>query len=238
MKRFGGFPAKMRFTAVPEPFFSHVLPEITDIAELKTTLAIFRAIYQKRGYVRFVSLGELRADAALMNGIGEDSKTVFENLTSALEKATERGTVLRMNVTRDGTPEEIYLLNTESDRQAIARIESGEVALPGLKAKEPAPVGEAERLPDIFSLYEENIGMLTPMISDELRAAQKLYSEAWISDAIREAANQNKRRWSYISAILERWGTEGRTDGTYRGDTKKADPDKYIKGKYGHMVQR
>jgi len=57
-------------------------------------------------------------------------------------------------------------------------------------------------------------------------------------DAIKEAANQNKRKWSYISAILERWAAEGRSDGTYRRDTKKTDPDKYIKGKYGHMVQR
>ena len=238
MKRFGGFPAKMRFTAIPEPFFSHILPEITDIAEVKTTLAIFRAIYQKRGYVRFVSLGELRADVALMNGLVGDSNSALENLLLALKNACERGTVLHVNVTNEGTPEDIYLLNTEAERQLVVKIESGEVALPGLKAVAPARVDKADKLPDIFSLYEENVGMLTPMISDELRAAQKLYSDTWIRDAIREAANHNKRRWSYISAILERWGTEGRTDGTYRGDTKKADPDKYIKGRYGHMVQR
>ena len=238
MKRFGGFPAKMRFTAIPEPFFSHILPDITDITELKTTLAIFRAIYQKRGYVRFVSLGELRADVALMNGLGEDSNSALENLIVALKNASERGTVLHVDLTSEGTPEDIYLLNTEAERQLAVKIESGEVALPGLKAVEPARVDKADKLPDIFSLYEENVGMLTPMISDELRAAQKLYSDTWIRDAIREAANHNKRRWSYISAILERWGTEGKTDGTYRGDTKKGDPDKYIKGRYGHMVQR
>ena len=37
---------------------------------------------------------------------------------------------------------------------------------------------------------------------------------------------------------LERWSAEGKDDGTYRGDFKKTDPDKYIKGKYGHMVRR
>jgi DNA replication protein len=238
MKRFGGFPAKMRFTAIPEPFFSHILPDISDIAEVKTTLAIFRSIYQNRGHVRCVSLGELRADVALMNGLGENSNSALENLMLALKNALDRGTVLHVDVTNEGTPEDIYLLNTEAERQLVVKIESGEVALPGLKAVESARVSEADKLPDIFSLYEENVGMLTPMISDELRAAQKLYSDIWIRDAIREAANHNKRRWSYISAILERWGTEGRTDGTYRGDTKKADPDKYIKGRYGHMVQR
>jgi len=227
----------MRFAAIPEPFFSHVLPDISDTAELKTKLTIFRMLYQKRGYVRFVGLNELRADMALMSGIGEDNKSALENLTAALEKAVDRGTILRMGIVREGASDEIYFLNSESDRQIMAKIESGEIALPGLKAKEPAYV-DGEKLPDVFSLYEENIGMLTPMISDQLREAQKLYPETWIRDAIREAANQNKRRWSYISAILERWGSEGKTDGTYRGDTKKTDPDKYIRGKYGHMVQR
>jgi DnaD/phage-associated family protein len=79
--------------------------------------------------------------------------------------------------------------------------------------------------------------MLTPMIAEELREAEKLYPETWIRDAIKAAVNQNKRKWSYISAILERWSAEGRSDGTYQRDSK-TDPDKYIKGKYGHMVRR
>lgn len=50
MKQFSGFPAKMQFTPVPNSFFSTLLPQISDIAELKTTLHIFRALYHKRGY--------------------------------------------------------------------------------------------------------------------------------------------------------------------------------------------
>ena len=97
-----------------------------------------------------------------------------------------------------------------------------------MELKEPALI-DAEEPPDIFSLYEQNIGMLTPMIAEELRDALKVYPENWISDAIKEAVSNNKRKWSYISAILERWTAEGRDDGTYRGDSKKTDPDKYIK---------
>ena len=55
MKQFKGFPARMQFTPVPNLFFSSLLPQINDIAELKTTLHIFRAIYGKKGYPRFVS---------------------------------------------------------------------------------------------------------------------------------------------------------------------------------------
>ena len=92
---------------------------------------------------------------------------------------------------------------------------------------------------DIFTLYEQNIGMLTPLIADELREAEKQYPETWIKDAIKEAVALNKRNWRYIARILEHWSTEGKDDGTHRGNLKKnTDPDKYIRGKYGHMVQR
>jgi DNA replication protein len=81
--------------------------------------------------------------------------------------------------------------------------------------------------------------MLTPLIADELKEALKQYPETWIQEAIKEATSLNRRNWRYISRILEHWSSEGKDDGTYRGNNKKnADPDKYIRGKYGHMVQR
>jgi DNA replication protein len=236
MEQFKGFPARSQFTAVPNAFFSTLLPQISDIAELKVTLHIFQALYQKRGYPRFTSYQELLANKSLMSSLKE-GKDPPDLLRHALEMATRRGTILHLAVERDGKSEDIYLLNTEADRQTSLKIQSGELKLSGLAPREPALI-DNEKPPDIFSLYEQNIGMLTPMIAEELRDALKLYSEAWISDAIKEAVNHNKRKWSYISAILESWTTEGRDDGTYRGDSKKTDPDKYIKGKYGHMVGR
>jgi DNA replication protein len=71
-----------------------------------------------------------------------------------------------------------------------------------------------------------------------LRDAEQRYPQGWIRDAINEAVALNKRSWRYIARILENWSTEGRSDGTHRGDTKKTGPDKYLKQKYGHMVQR
>jgi DNA replication protein len=232
MEQFKGFPAKSQFTAVPNAFFSTLLPQISDIAELKVTLHIFQTLYQKRGYPRFTSYPELLGNKSLMSSLKDE-----QALRNALETAAKRGTILHLALDRDGKTEDIYFLNTESDRQAMAKIESGELKLSGLKPKEPALI-DKEEPPDIFTLYEQNIGMLTPMIAEELRDALKLYAEAWIRDAIKEAVNHNKRKWSYISAILERWTAEGRDDGTHWGDTKKTGPDKYIKGKYGNIVQR
>ncbi len=238
MEQFKGFPAKMQFTPLPNFFFSTLLPQISDIAELKTTLHIFRALYHKRGYPRFITYRELLGDKSLMSSLKGATRPPDEVLHHALEMATKRGTVLHMVLDRDGMPEDIYFLNTESDRQIMAKIQSGELNLSGLKAKEQTFI-ETEEQPDIFTLYEQNIGMLTPMIAEELRDALKVYPETWIRDAIKEAVNQSKRKWSYISAILERWSAEGKGNGTYRGDSaKKTSPDKYIKQKYGHMVRR
>jgi len=237
MKQFTGFPVKMQFTPLPNLFFSTLLPQISDISELKTTLHIFQTLYHKRGYPRFTTYRELLGNRSLISSLKGTATPPDETLRHALEMASKRGTILHMVLDRDGTAEDIYFLNTESDRQTMAKIQNGEISLSGLKAKEQAYI-ETEELPDIFTLYEQNIGMLTPMIAEELKEAMKLYPESWIRDAIKEAINQNKRKISYILAILERWSTEGKSNGTYRGDFKKASPDKYIKGKYGHMVRR
>jgi len=238
MRQINGFPAKMQFTPLPNFFFSNLLPQISDITELKTTLHILGALYHKRGYPRFITYSELLANKSLMSSFKEATEPPDKILKSALKMATERGTILHVVLDRDGTTEDIYLLNTESDRQVVTKIQNGELSLSGLKAKGQTYT-ELEELPDIFTLYEQNIGMLTPMIAEELREAEKLYPLSWIKDAIKEAVALNKRSWRYIAAILERWSAEGRSDGTYRRDSaKKTDPDKYIKGKYGHMVRR
>jgi DnaD/phage-associated family protein len=239
MKQLSGFPARMQFTPIPNVFFSRLLPQISDITELKTTLHIFWLLYPKKGYPRFITYRELLNDKSLMSSLREEDKPPDEVLGDALEMAVNRGTILHIVLDRDGAPEDIYFLNTDSDRQVVAKIQNGELALTGLKAgRQAQPDIDTEPQPDIFTLYEQNIGMLTPMIAEELREAEKLYPETWIKDAIKEAVNQNIRKKSYILAILERWAAEGRGNGTYRRDFKKTDPDKYIKGKYGHMVRR
>ena len=237
MQKFTGFPAKMQFTPVPNLFFSRLLPQINDMAELKTTLHILATLYHKRGYPRFVTYKELLVNKSLMSSLSQITKPADEVLRNALEMATKRGTILHITLDKDGKGEDIYFLNTETDKQVIAKIQSGELHLSGLKAGRQTYI-ETEEPPDIYTLYEQNIGMLTPMIAEELREAESLYPETWIRDAIKEAVNQSKHKWSYVAAILERWATEGKGDGTYRRDFKKTDPDKYIKGKYGHMVRR
>jgi len=237
MKDFQGFPARMEFTSVPNVFFSSLLPDISDVVELKTTLHVMAALYRKKGHPRYVSYSELLGDAGLMESLKGIKGAPDVLLRGALEMAAERGTVIRLAVEKDGGSEDIYLLNDEPGRQAAAKIESGALKLKGLKFKERV-YAPAEKMPDIFTLYEQNIGMLTPMIADELRDAEAHYPPEWIRDAVKEAALNNKRSIKYIAKILQNWSVEGRSDGTYQRDTKKTDPDRFVKGKYGHMVRR
>jgi DNA replication protein len=156
----------------------------------------------------------------------------------ALEALTEENVLLHLPLKHVDKTEDVYFLNNEANRLAIDRIRNGEIVLPDLKYEKVIQAGPIEAF-DIFSLYEQNIGILTPLIADELKEACKRYPEAWIRDAVKEAVSLNKRNWRYIARILEHWLSEGKDNGTYQGNNKKnEDPDKYIRGKYGHMVQR
>jgi len=237
MKKFDGFPARTEYTALPNVFFSGLLPQIDDLAELKTTLHVLAMLSRKKGYPRYVSRQELLANESLMAGLKTKDESSESTLQKSLEKAVSRGTLLSIAVEKDGTSEDIFFLNTTSNSQLIEQVESGEVKLTELKksGKKYVPPDE---VPDIFTLYEENIGILTPMIADELSEAEKLYPAEWINDAVKEAVLYNKRNIKYILKILENWAAEGKNDGTHQRHPKKTDPDKYIKGKYGHMVRR
>ena len=232
MKPFSGFPQKMRLTPLPNIFFSQLLPQIDDITELKVTLHLFWVLYGKRGYPKFVTYGELLGDRLLMIGVGSEAA-----LRSGLEGAVGRGTIIDLNLEQHGRTEKLYFLNTGSDSEARNRIERGEIDVGVLPEEEPFIEDmETAEQPNIFTLYEENIGMLAPMIAEELKAAEQLYPASWIDDAFREAVSRNKRNWKYIEAILKRWDSEGREYGA-SGRHSKADRDT-IKRTYGHLVKR
>lgn len=230
MKPFEGFQRNMRFTPLPNVFFSRLLPEIDDLCELKVLLHIFRVLYQKNGYPKYVSDAELLGDEGLMAGVGGE-----RGLRNGLAKAVQRGALLKLGVEREGDPMELYFLNSDVGREACAKIASGEIDI-GVSPRREACNAE-EQTSNIFELYERNIGMLTPMIAEELKEAEQLYPYDWIEEAFRESVSHNKRSWKYIEAILKRWSSEGKGHGKPGRDSKE-DPDKYIKGRYGHVVRR
>ena len=233
MNGFSGFPSRAKYTPIPNLFFSTLLPQIEDFAELRVTLHIFWAVYQKRGYPRFVTYYELLADPFLTGVLGKEGEA-GEVMRRALDEAVDRGTLLHLALERDGTIDDLYFVNTEADRRAVSKIESGEIKLGELVRQESRPQARA----NIFELYEQNIGMLSPIVAEELREAEKTYPPVWIEDAFREAVDLNKRNWRYVSRILERWAAEGKDDGEPgRHPQAESDPEEYYR-RYGHLLNR
>lgn len=238
-KSFSGFPEKMEVTPIPTLFLTTLMPYIEDIAELKTVLHIFRLLSRRRGYPRFVTLTELLHDNILVKGISDNnagsSDVVIRN---SLDIAVEHGILLHLQLDKGDSSEDIYFINSNAEKENIDKIQRGELLLSGLTSTKQE-IGQIAELPNIFSLYEQNIGILTPIIAEELQEAEKRYPADWIESAFKESVALNKRNWKYISRILERWAVEGKDDGKIGRDIKKEkDPDKYIRGKYGHMVKR
>ena len=203
-----GFPRKVRQVPVPAPLLGSLLERIDDFAELKCTLRVISLLNEKRGYPRFLALSEIQADEVLARAFPDCGNDKSSDIVErALGRAVKRGT-LSFVVTGSGHKRQpVFGLNTESDRAALARL-ADQPPSEGMPGYEPS-ASPVER-PNIFEMYEQNIGLLSPIISDQLREAEAMYHEDWIADAFSEAVAQNKRSWRYISAILERWEREGR----------------------------
>jgi len=80
---------------------------------------------------------------------------------------------------------------------------------PENQSEQPEESPDNGQRPNIFRVYEHEIGPLTPMIADKILAAEAEYPPGWIEMAISEAVSQNARKWSYVAAILQRWKTDG-----------------------------
>ncbi|MCD6290176.1 MAG: DnaD domain protein [Anaerolineae bacterium] len=239
MRGFAGFPAgKLHQIRVPEPFFTDLLPLIDDLAELKLTLyCLWQLSLQKRD-IRYLRRSDLEADERLLASLAATGRPGPAALSNAIERAVARGTLLRVLVQREGAPQEEWLfMNTARSRDLVSRAQRGELAdLESILAPDTTARLHVER-PNIFVLYEQNIGVLQPLIADELREAERTYPPDWIEDAFREAARLNKRNWRYVLAILERWATEGKDDGIAGRDSAEARRRRYIPDEYAGLIE-
>jgi len=227
MPSFVGFPSgKIHLTPIPEPFFSELLPEINHLGEMKVTLYAIWFLDHLEAPVRYLKYADFAGEEKLVRGLEPDG------LRDALERAVQRGTILRVQVGGSSVEEALYFLNTARGRAAVQAIQNGEWR-PNLEQHPPVSL-DVER-PNIFRLYEENIGPLTPLIADMLREAEQTYRSDWIEEAVRIAVQNNVRRWKYVEAILRSWQEEGR-DGANRRDTEK-DRRRYIEGEFADYIE-
>jgi DnaD/phage-associated family protein len=217
MSKFRGFTDSETFTQIPDGFFHQLLKDIKDAAELKVTLYFLWCVEHMDGPFR--ALSKMDFDVKEI-GLSADE------IQSGLEKAVKRGSLLK--VQKDAAV--YFLLNSPRGRAAVEAIESGK-----WNPKAGSSMPPVER-PNVFKLYEENIGALTPLIADALKDAEEMYPAEWIAEAIELAVKNNKRNWKYCEAILKRWKEEGRAE---KQDRRNAEEDrrKYVKGKYSDFIE-
>ncbi len=243
MPSFAGFPSgKVHTTPLPAPFFTDLLPQIDDLGELKVTLYALWFLDQQEGSLRYLSLNDFLNDRKLLEGLVPcaDESLLRDGcsdaargaLQDALDRTVRRGTLLRAIPVGKTAEDTVYFLNSPRGRAALQSLVNGEW-MPGLEGHVQAAL-ETER-PNIFKLYEENIGPLTPIISDELREAEATYPADMIEDAIRKAVNANARSWRYVDKILRSWKEKGRHD-EHRRDTEK-DSRRYIEGELSDFIE-
>ena len=113
-----------------------------------------------------------------------------------------------------------YLLRTPENERAASQ------AAPA-PAYEPPREPRAAEPENVYALYEANIGLLTPMVADQLRDAEQTYPVEWIEAAIREATERNVRNWRYVATILNRWAAAGRGENNEKGRRKSGEPGRH-----------
>ena len=219
MKTFKGFTDSETFTQLPNAFFHQLIHQIDDIAELKVTLFVMWHVDHMDGPFR--ALSKMDFDVKEL-GLGA------EEITRGLEIAVRRGSLLTVNAPRDAMV--YFLLNSPRGRSAIQAIEKGKWnPADGVSA----PILER---PNIFKLYEENIGPLTPLIADALKDAEQTYADEWIAEAIELAVKNNKRYWKYCEAILKRWKEEGRHGKKDQQDSVQSS-ERYTKSEFAEYLE-
>ena len=251
MSASNGFPDKSKFTPVPNLLFGQLLEEVIEVRQLKCLLRLIFMLNQKKGFPRFLTLEELISDRVLQVALSEDTydikdipnhsirdhDTYVYKLANTLRELDLLGLILSVDKSQSISGISVanaFLINNEEGRRSIESIRGRFDGKQGVKAQ--VTLGAETNLmpqnrPSIFSLYEENIGIIGHIMAEELKEAEKEYPASWLNEAFKEAVMQNKRNWSYIKAILHNWTEQGKGSGNgeFGRHSKKVDSREWIR---------
>ncbi|MBO9403829.1 MAG: DnaD domain protein [Thermomicrobium sp.] len=218
---------------LPIDLAERLISQARDVATIKVVLATARLATLHGSSA--IPIAALLSDSALRRGIrpGGTDRSPEQEIQRAIEVAVARGFLVRLrsSAPSGGTSEWVALATLST----IATARRDPAALLPIRLDIQQRI-DVER-PNVFALYEQNIGPLTPLIAEQLAEAIERYPAAWVEAAIVEAVHYGRRNWRYVQRILERWATEGRDHETYPRDqrARQLDPDKYLRGKYAPL---
>jgi DnaD/phage-associated family protein len=142
-------------------------------------------------------------------------------LRYAVEKLEESGFISTVIHRAKGAPTTHYKVNNDFVTESILQICQIEItnsvnpsdiivnSLTEITTEIKSTTTTPDERKNVYVVYEQNIGTLTPMIAEDLDDLEKTCTEFWVVEAIHEAVSSNARNIKYIRAILERWKVEG-----------------------------
>ena len=229
MSPFKGFPdGKTANVPIPAAFFSDLLPLIDHLGELKVTLHAFRLLEDQDAPVRYLTPSDFFEDADLAKSFSLTTEEAQALILNSLELACQRGTLLFGEYNH----ETLYFLNSPRSKAALLALKKG--AWSPDDRDHLAGLANHER-PNIYQLYEQNIGPLTPILAETLQEAERDYPTEWIEEAVGLAVKKNVRNWNYVQAILRSWKEKGRNEADQRNN--KENPRRYIEGDLADYIK-
>jgi DnaD/phage-associated family protein len=214
MTKFNGFTSSETFTQIPDSLL-RLTNEIDDIAELKVTLYAIHRIEHLEGNFRGLSEADFESESLGLR---------VDEIRRGLGKAVERQTMLKA----ENEAQIFYFLNSPRGRLSAEAFANSQI--------KPSQ-GYVPNKSNVFKLYEENIGPLTPLLSEMLMEAEKIYPGAWFEEAFEIAVSRNVRNWKYIEAILSRWKENGKDERRDSKDVVK-DAKRYTEGEFSEFFKR
>jgi DnaD/phage-associated family protein len=222
-------PSQERLIRVPESFFTQVLATSQDIQVQRLTLFAFWLLDIQERDPKYLTLEDFLAQEAVCLAFqAKKTSEPHAAIHDALEKTVLAGILLQMNFPGSTTDKKIYFINSPKGRASATALANGDWKI---QFEHQQPVKAQLHKPNIFKLYEDHIGTITPIMAEFLQEAENLYPAEQIQEAFEIAVTKNVRNWRYIEAILKRWQENGK-DGESRQNTEKP-WQKYLEGEYG-----
>jgi DnaD/phage-associated family protein len=235
------------FTQVPNDFFT-LIPDMED-TELRVTLVMIRETFGyhrsdfRMGIKKLATAAGLSLNGARVGAKAAQKRGTFSRVNPGEQGSAEWELVVEHSNT-EGAISEGDAMNEPLGVQPVNTRASTSEGQSGIKKS----IKEKERTttpnPNNFRIYEENIGPLTPLISDSIKDAECTYSSEWLRRAILEAAKSNVRNMKYIESILQGYKKRGSPDigrdfikGKENGNAYKTSNPKYTEAHYAAAAE-
>ena len=202
------FKTGQKMIPVPAQLFTEILPRLHNESQLRATLYTWYAIASKGSGQRYVYLSQLLTDPVLLSWFTHLGGK--NGIQRGLDQSCREGIFLQLQI---GEDDKMLAPNDESGARLITDMKSESVAHHN-QSRDSSPETNYERtvVSNVVEKYENEIGMLTPVIADMIAIAEQTYPTTWILEALDIAAQSNARSWKYVTAILARWKNEGKNN--------------------------